>query len=726
MKLLKKFLTILLSLFLILTITPANDVLAEGPYNIRTLQVGDLLIKGNKLQSGSMADAEFILSTTDGKYNYKNVTEDSCRFTLDRNYLVESVVATGEIDDHIVLAPAVKLTVNKDGVAEAGYPKYYDARLPFSIDEETNVITIGEDTYTADTTGLGTGETLNWTWKSDNASHSTYELYTSSAADAPMFFLCGEDLELDINYVKYTPETSKGLAFAGNITSDVVKTDEDKTYQLNILDDKGHVFEDTTQTINVSQVDEGGTEISALDPITYNNGYNFELPDHSTEGDLYYKFSINGTVPLVSITICIHVVPAVKVYDEVIENDGWPWATTSKSGDMKLMTALRDTSHTPVTYQWQISSDNMNYENLVDNIPSIGGSTTATLTLNGMNPAVYNTWYRCKIDYDGTETVYTKGVKVLKTSSMNIVCNDSEMSAYYISNGKGAYAIEPAAGKLNVLGLWHGYWVGSSYDQSWSLYMKESNSVTPKDLTNIDVIRTRFDDYYSNEVIFDVKFTNECDAALYTYNAIGNVPNPFYGHAFFGGNGLYGATKANISNGKFVNIQSFTTDTFAEGNEDTCAFVLIPLNEDSHAGSLKDPATFTIDNPENVDYINDQYYYKDYDGASGYSYGGCVSDQVNLIFKYNNGPRTQDFIDWYDDPFIYRTVNGNKAAAAIYDTDHVTAMSWTGVYAVSFKLGIGRAGDLEGINYEDLTNGGGGGGGGHHYIEVPNTSASTR
>ncbi len=290
MKLLKKFLTILLSLFLILTITPAKDVLAEGPYNIRTLQVGDLLKKGIKLQSGSMADAEFYLSTTDGKYSWKNVTEDSCRFTLDRNYFVESVDATGEIDDYIVLAPAVTLTINKDGIAETGYPKYYDARLPFSIDEETNVITIGEDTYTADTTGLVTGETLNWTWKSDNASHSTYELYTSSAADAPMFFLCGEDLELDINYVKYTPETSKGLAFAGNITSDVVKTDEDKTYQLNILDDKGHVFEDTTQTINVSRVDEGGTEISALDPITYNNGYNFELPDHSTEGDLYYKF----------------------------------------------------------------------------------------------------------------------------------------------------------------------------------------------------------------------------------------------------------------------------------------------------------------------------------------------------------------------------------------------------------------------------------------------------
>lgn len=751
MKIIKKCLIVIVSLFVILATQPTN-VFAED-HSVANLQVNDFIAEEDTITHTT----NFIVVDSDG------IQSPSNTYTANENYFVsEKENIEGMI--YIGLSKAVEVTIqHNDGSGPTDVTKrFVPSESKFSIDKNTNTLTLfGGYSYQPSNPN---SKFVGWTWKS-TAYDSVDQIYKSSHSDNPIVDLCVYDYKITITSSLYDTQTPSNISV---MAPQEVETETDVTYYVHLIDDRGNDINDPSIEIGVEQVASDGTTIQTLSNLVYNDGYSLTITTPSNPGQLFYKFSYSSIQKTVGIFV------EGSDSDPIIENNAWPWLAACGTGSFYLQTGLVDKtveSDANTKWHWQESSDNGNqdeYEYINDNGNFIKGATTNQLydAMDG-----HGTWIRCEIKYGNPEqTVYTKGVQILGAYDVEVSTENDTLSSIYISNGKGAYSIgrtvsgtglkpsDPYTGKFDILGLYNGKWIHTSFDPSWSIYMKKTegtitgtghngydptgsvsawvvDSVDPTNIYGLDNIKDiypRFSSYESSNVIFDVRFNNECDAAIYTDVELGSYDD-------FGDYADYAAIKANMNGESLSNIQMFANKDFTSADETTCTFLITPVLKSVHFNAenknyeLNNVSTFSIDSLYNgtsntadrYKYWDDPADYYDY-YTSDYDYNESVYRFQNLIYKYNTGFWEDD--EYYDGyPFKKEKIGGQDIVIGMYNEDSVLSMSWDNTKEISFRFGVGAAGSFgDEVTFEEAgeTKEEHKKGGGSSWVEVPNTSAS--
>ena len=444
--------------------------------------------------------------------------------------------------------------------------------------------------------------------------------------------------------------------------------------------------------------------------ITYDEerkGYFYEFTPSSIENEYIINFSIKDKTISTQYVVNSYNVNS----NETLENDGWPWGTDfSIDGDkysVKLNTKLISDDITNLKYQWQVSSDNVNYVDITsanDNTHIVEVQDCASFD---------NCWFRCFITYTKDSDNYTcisKAVKIIDSRLLNSNLStqygslfnsgsrniEGTLDGLYISNDLGAYCIG-SNGKnqyFNVLGKYNNgiknYWVSASYDAAWALYFKNNDGFVSN---NIDSIVCNFDDGTSN-VNLDFKFKNKADVALYTDLCVGRFPEIYYADG--------AALKSNLdSNNNLDSIHIVTNSSFGSASlEDNAGFVFKPQTKVD---------AFNIDaliNGPHRDKKMGRYQYisNDYsnnDDPTPLSYEDVFNELQSRLYDFNYGIVSPTFSG--NDPFVFRTINGKKIVVAMYGKDSVMSCAWNDVDNIKFSMNIGNAIDL-GIDHTDIRN----------------------
>lgn len=447
-----------------------------------------------------------------------------------------------------------------------------------------------------------------------------------------------------------------------------------------------------------------------ISSITYDeerNGYFYELTPRSTEGEYIINFSIKDST--------INTKYVVESYDvnsnEVLLNDGWPWGSDfgidGSKYSVKLNTDIRSKEGiTNIEYQWQTSNDNAYYTDI----------TNATENSHIVEVEDYltfnNCWFRCIVTYTKDGKNYkcvSRAVKVLDSRELNQNIDiqygslfneyagrniNGTLEGLYISNDLGAYSIG-SNGKnqyFNVLGKYNNgqrnYWTSASYDSAWALYFKNGDAFISED--NIKNIICNFEDGTSN-VNFDITLNNKADIALYTDLCIGRFPEIYFADG--------AAYKANLDkNNKLESIHLVANGDFGSANlEDCIGFAFKPQTPVD---------AYNIDALINGPYEDDrkgrfQYISNDYENEESLTYEQIYNALKTRLYDYNHGIVSSTFAG--NDPFVYRTINGEKIVVAMYSRDSVMSCAWNNVDNIKFSMNIGNAIDL-GIDNTDVKN----------------------
>lgn len=736
MKFFKKCLIVVVSLFVILATQPTN-VFAES-YTVDTLQKDDFIAQG-----------DIISFTSNFRIIDSTGPDETDNYTANKDYFVSEIYYDGYNNEwSVFLSQPVKVTIKHDDgggtpTEVSGSPYLVPQDSKFSIDKSTNTLTLfGGISYQPENPN---SYFVGWSWQSTSMEYTGTQIYKASHSNETLMNLCGDDYEITITSTLYQTQNPNSISVI--VPSDI-ETDSDVTLFVHLLDDKGNDINDNTKQINVEQLNSDGSTKATLDPLVFNDGYSLTIHTPNEPGQIKYKFSYS-TITFIT---TIHV--EGENNDPIVKNNAWPWLVQTDSDGYYLQTGLVDeAAEATATWEWQISTDNGE----TDEYKAIEDSGPAQDYIDGVNSKIlydgwhlHGVWIRCEITY-GTETVDTKGVQILDTSRIDIASDEDPFAYYFISNGKGAYAIghtgaETASttddvytGQFDILGLYNGRWVRTSYNESWGLYMKKPggeitgtghsdalnwppyvvDSVNTENIVGLDNIKDiypRFSSYESSNVIFDIRFNEACDAAIYTDVQIGDYDLSDYADE--------AAVKANINNNSLAGIQMFAHGDFATADETTCTFLIKPITKSVHFNaqnenySLDNVSTFSIDA-----YMNGDSGPNTYVGLGGGEYNNDVFMGQKLFFNYNKGP----WYDWGDDPFVYKNIGGQNIVIGLYDQDSVLSMSWANKTEISFRFGVGTAGSFgDEISFTEA------GEEEHHHhsggtwIEVPNTSASVR
>lgn len=161
-----------------------------------------------------------------------------------------------------------------------------------------------------------------------------------------------------------------------------------------------------------------------------------------------------------------------------IGNNKYPYLVSVSDGQIKLAVDCTNAS----SYSWYVASEkNGNYE-------AISGANGQTYTFAGRD----GYWYKCKVDSTFTEpvqTVSTRGEVPFRRGSS---------TGWYIGNGSMAYTLvgsEGAIQSFDVVGLYQGSYIQTSYGANWGFYTSsETNpqgvnyySATMASLSNVKV-----------------------------------------------------------------------------------------------------------------------------------------------------------------------------------------------------------------------------------------------
>ena len=465
-------------------------------------------------------------------------------------------------------------------------------------------------------------------------------------------------------------------------------------------------FEESARPVICVKVD--GVEAGEILYDETKDGYFYNLDSSSSEKEYQINFYIKNNTSINT----DYVVESYNVNsNETLLNDGWPWGSNFSISCPKYSVQLNtDISSkegiSNLTYQWQTSGDNANYEDIA----------TATENSHIVEIEDYSTfdncWFRCVVTYTKDGQNYkcvSKAIKIMDSRELNqnigvqygSLFNEyagrninGTLEGLYISNDLGAYSIG-SNGKnqyFNVLGKYNNgqrnYWTSASYDAAWALYFKDGDTFVSED--NIRSIVCNFEDGTSN-VNFDITLKNKADVALYTDLCIGRFPEIYFADG--------AAYKANLDeNNKLESIHLVANGDFGSANlEDNIGFAFKPQT----------PAdAYNIDALINGPYEDDkmgrfQYISNDYNNEESLTYEQIYNALKSRLYDYNHGIVSRTFSG--NDPFVYRTINGEKVVVAMYGKDSVMSCAWNNTDNIKFSMNIGNAIDL-GINNTDVEN----------------------
>lgn len=441
---------------------------------------------------------------------------------------------------------------------------------------------------------------------------------------------------------------------------------------------------------------------------TTNRGYfyTYTVPNNECENTLY--FYIKNTTPVIDDTFIVKAYNANP--EDILINDGWPYGTNftnNKDGNNTVTLNIKTIDDLDnVTYQWQSG----NTANGV--FTNIETKTSSSLDLNQTNA---QKWYRCLITFkknNNNYTVISKAVKLLdseiiKTDGLYSTSDASHVDGFlqglYISNGYGAYCLgDPSVGQnhiistnpftieqdthtkahfFSILGIYNDgikdHWTTSSFDEAWSIYMKDSTTDSFIGTDNIKSIICRFNDYDSNDVLMNVEFNNSCDAAIYTDTCIGKFPDIYYADC--------AAVKAIIEDGQYKGIDIITRKNFSNANlEDACGFTLRTITPTDY---------FDIDARFNGNKV-----YSGNDYTNECTYEELLNYFKENIFDYNYG--LDPAFNNGNNPFIINTYKGKDVVIGMFSKDGVLATSFKNTDSLKIKMAIGNANKI-GINNID-------------------------
>ena len=430
-----------------------------------------------------------------------------------------------------------------------------------------------------------------------------------------------------------------------------------------------------------------------------NDGYFYTYKLYNSISEYVFKFWIkdNETIQTKYVLNSLDVDSSI-----VLDNNGYLWATNfSNNLDRNIVTLntkLLD-DYDSVSYQWQYSDNNAEY---ID----IKNANESSLNLDSDD--LEKTWYRCKIEYTKNSNKFnciSKTINVLDSTLIDdedilISPNSSRnigkiLQGLYIGNGKTYYCLGDNTHPqyFNVISIYNNglknYYISSSSDESWTIYMKDSND-NFVDSDNIENIIVNFDEINTYILNFHIVLKQSSDLAIYSDICVASNPDIYYAD--------FAAIKTSlVSKFNLQRMELITNIDFSSANlENNAGMIIEPITPTS---------TFLIDTFLNGPYYNEnkdhyEYIVNDYNNEQSLSYEEIFDILKNNIFDYNHGISPNYSGD--NDPFIYlKKLDGDKIAIGMYCKDNVIALSWKNINSVKFKFGINNA-NILGINNEEI------------------------